>query len=768
MKPIYSHLAKTLNLSLSQVEEGLTSLKHSATPEFIARYRSQEAKALTEQQLQQLAVQHAKLEKLATRKSVIETTLRHLEKLNPSLHEKIASCTDPVALEQLYAPFKPCIATSKLTQDQHRAVIEWRDKLNLGEFASHEALQEAWHQSDFSTPQAAEAALIQVLLEQATDLADWILNTRDLMLASGEIHTTFIGQNLKSQAKYRDFDAHQEPMAQLEPCRTLTILAGRREAALQLNIKLPAETILTLKQALAQQLVPHAIAGIQSWVQAMIEQLWSQTYAPHIHQLCYQSIKQTAEANILEDLKIQTHHKLLAKAYPEANVLGVYPGLKTGVKLAVINSKHELKHHAIIHPHAPQNAWQKGKRTLKQLITMGKINLIATCQNEGAYETYQFLKEVIQELPETDIEIKMVSNIGLSGLAHQSEVQQEWAHLDVHLRCAGLLAKRVRQPLTEWFRVSPKMMADNPYLAELNPVQTEQMFNEIIQHAVHRQNHDLNQISVTCLQRISGLNAGLAYQILDYKARHGVFKSRQDLLKVPFMTTERFEQCAGFLAVHHGDEPLDTTQVHPESYAAVHKAAKATGLDLKHTLDVGLTEIQKSELALQLQAQGLTTESVTMLIKQLNSQHEQVLPIHESDSASQIIHISDLKPNMMLKGIVSNVATFGAFIDIGLAQKGLIHISEMGERFIDDPRKFIKTGDFVKVKVTEIDMKRERINLSMKLRSQTSSKVQNSQKKSAVQAKSKPERSTKPLTKHNLKNEAMASAFADAFAKFKN
>ncbi|MGL5486698.1 MAG: helix-hairpin-helix domain-containing protein, partial [Shewanella sp.] len=586
----------------------------------------------------------------------------------------------------------------------------------------------------------------------------------------------------KEGAKFRDYFEHNEPLAKVPSHRALAMLRGRNEGFLSLSMNADpgaeagqgsyCEVIIS--EHLGLKLTD---SSVDQWLKTVVTATWRIKIALQMETEFISQMRERAEAEAINVFARNLGDLLMAAPAGAKATMGLDPGLRTGVKVAIVDNTGKLVAHTTIFPHAPQNLWDKSIRTLANLVQMHKVELIAIGNGTASRETDKLAAELIASLKDSQPQLTkvMVSEAGASVYSASELAALEFPELDVSIRGAVSIARRLQDPLAELVKIEPKSIGVGQYQHDVSQSQLSSSLEAVVEDCVNGVGVDLNMASVPLLSQVAGLNKTLAKNVVDYRDANGAFKNRKELLKVPRLGPKAFEQAAGFLRIRHGDNPLDMSAVHPEAYSLVETIAKTKQVDVASL-------IGNSELLRSIKPQEFTTPefglpTVTDILSELDKPGRN--PRGEFKTAKfkdGVEELKDLKPEMILEGVVTNVTNFGAFVDIGVHQDGLVHISSLTDKFITDPHTVVKAGDVVKVKVMEVDVERRRIGLSMRLdeaidqsKTQTRTPAQGKHQanKPNQQHKSAQHKSGRPAPKSAPVNAAMGNAFADAFAKLK-
>lgn len=506
------------------------------------------------------------------------------------------------------------------------------------------------------------------------------------------------------------------------------------------------------------------------WLKTVVTGTWRIKVALQMETEFISRLREQAEDDAIKVFARNLHDLLMAAPAGSKATMGLDPGLRTGVKVAVVNDTGKLVAHSTIFPHEPQNQWDKSLRTLANLVSMHKVELIAVGNGTASRETDKLAAELIAAVKEHHPTLTkvMVSEAGASVYSASELAANEFPDLDVSIRGAVSIARRLQDPLAELVKIEPKSIGVGQYQHDVSQSQLSQSLEAVVEDCVNSVGVDVNMASVPLLSQVSGLNKTLAKNLVDYRDEHGQFKSRKELLKVPRLGPKAFEQAAGFLRIREGDNPLDASAVHPEAYSLVETIAQTREVPLANL--IGNTELIRTLKAGDFVTDAFGLPTVTDILKELDKPGRD--PRGEFKTAhfkEGVTEVRDLKPEMILEGVVTNVTNFGAFVDVGVHQDGLVHISSLSDKFVSDPHTVVKAGDVVKVKVMEVDVERKRIGLSMRL-DEKPQPAQAAKGKGAPAARTAQAKGGKPQSKPQKPqaiNAAMGNAFADAFAKMK-
>lgn len=778
MQTIAQIIAQELNVQEHQVTATIDLLDNGATVPFVARYRKEATGGLDDTQLRSLHTRLGYLRELNDRRQVILSSIQTQGKLTPELQREIEGADSKTRLEDLYLPFKPKrrtkgqIAIEAGLEPLVEAVLADRN-------ADIEALAAGYLnlEAGFADTKAVLEGARYILMERYAEDAELLRKIREHLSQNSVLESRVIPGKEKEGAKFRDYFEHNEPLAKVPSHRALAMLRGRNEGFLSLSMN--ADPTAEAGQGSYCEVIISEHLGLKlgessvdQWLKTVVTATWRIKIALQMETEFISQMRERAEAEAIKVFARNLGDLLMAAPAGAKATMGLDPGLRTGVKVAVVDNTGKLVAHTTIFPHAPQNLWDKSIRTLANLVQMHKVELIAIGNGTASRETDKLAGELIASLKDSQPQLTkvMVSEAGASVYSASELAALEFPELDVSIRGAVSIARRLQDPLAELVKIEPKSIGVGQYQHDVSQSQLSSSLEAVVEDCVNGVGVDLNMASVPLLSQVAGLNKTLAKNVVDYRDANGAFKNRKDLLKVPRLGPKAFEQAAGFLRIRGGDNPLDMSAVHPEAYALVETIAKTKQVDVASL-------IGNSELLRNIKPQEFTTPefglpTVTDILSELDKPGRD--PRGEFKTAKfkdGVEELKDLKPEMILEGVVTNVTNFGAFVDIGVHQDGLVHISSLTDKFITDPHTVVKAGDVVKVKVMEVDVERRRIGLSMRLdeaidqsKAQTRGPSQGKPQAHKGNAQHKPSR---PAPKAAPVNAAMGNAFADAFAKLK-
>ena len=743
-------LATELAASAAQITAAIDLLDDGATVPFIARYRKEATGGLDDSQLRTLAERLQYLRELEARKETVLNSIAEQGKLTDELRAAIDAADNKTALEDLYLPYKPKRRTKAQIAREH-GLQPLADTLLADQPQDIETLAAAYTNDNVPDAKAALDGARAILMEQFAENAELIGALREKLWAEGELHAQVIEGKEGEGEKYKDYFDHREAIRTMPSHRALAVLRGRNEGVLQLALKYqPDETPATEASAYEQTIAAHYHIGEHKWLRDSVRLAWRAKIYLSLELDALNRLKEAADNDAITVFARNLKDLLLAAPAGRLTTLGLDPGYRNGVKSAVVDDTGKLLDTAIVYLHQENNALA----TLARLIKQHGVKLIAIGNGTASRETDKLAGELIKALPDMELHKIVVSEAGASIYSASELAAKEFPELDVSLRGAVSIARRLQDPLAELVKIDPKSIGVGQYQHDVNQSQLAKSLDAVVEDCVNAVGVDVNTASVPLLARISGLNQTLAQNIVAWRDQHGAFDNRKTLLKVPRLGEKTFEQAAGFLRIHGGSEPLDASAVHPEAYPVVAKmladkklaAAELIG-NREHIRQIKPADYTTAQF-------GLPT--IMDILAELEKPGRDPRGEFQTATFAEGIHeISDLQPGMILEGVVSNVANFGAFVDIGVHQDGLVHISALADKFVQDPREIVKAGDVVKVKVLEVDAARKRIALSMRLNDEPGSDR-------------KPARDNNRQNRPQQRQEKPANtAMAEAFAKLK-
>jgi uncharacterized protein len=794
MLTIAEQIAQELNVNAAQINAAITLLDDGATVPFIARYRKEATQGLDDNHLRHLAQRLTYLRELEERRHVILTSIKQQEKLTIDLEKLITQADNKTRLEDLYLPYKPKRRTKGKVASE-AGIIPLANKLfnNWQLSPSEEAKNFINKSAGFADVKSVLEGASYILAERFSEDANLLAKLRRLLLKQSHLSSKLVKGQDKAAAKFRDYFEHSEKLRTVPSHRMLAMLRGKNEGFLQLHIDVdPGQTAVifnSAEQMISEHLTLRCLspnnkqAGTE-FLTKVVQLTWKAKLGVSLSNELITSLREQAETQAIDVFSNNLTDLLMAAPAGPQVTLGLDPGLRTGCKIAIVDGTGKLLHTATIFPHVPQNHWDKSIRTLLNICRQHNVELIAIGNGTGSRESDKLIAEVIQTLKADESKMQLtkviVSEAGASVYSASEFAANEFPDLDVSLRGAVSIARRLQDPLAELVKIDPKAIGVGQYQHDVSQSQLSKTLDDVVEDCVNAIGVDLNSASAALLTRVSGLNKTMANNIVAFRDDQGRFTNRKQLKKVARLGPKAFEQAAGFLRINDGDNPLDQSALHPESYPVVEKIISQLQLDVHQVLN---NEQQLKSLDIsQLTNDDCGEITIKGIINELSKPNRDPRPTFKAAHFAEGVNtVADLTLGMVLEGVVSNVANFGAFVDIGVHQDGLVHISSITDKFVSDPREVVKAGDIVKVKVLEIDIARKRISLTMRLDEQASvpSKkptqpqgVNNTSTKPTNHSKNKVQQG-KPNNQQNksknkkVENAVMGNAFADAFAKLK-
>lgn len=694
-----------------------------ATVPFIARYRKEATGGLDDTQLRNLEERLVYLRELDERRAVVLASIAEQGKLTPALEADIRAADTKTRLEDLYRPYMP----------------KRRTKAQIARAAGLEPLALALLSEPTQVPETAAAAYVsaekgvadvtaaldgarQILMEIFAEDAALVGRLRDYTWEHGQLASAVVPGKEVEGNKYADYFASTEAIKSIPSHRALALFRGQREGMLQLKLVIDApagdadpNAIRSIGEGMIAQHFHIADQGRSAdrWLLDTARLAWRAKLFVHLELDLKRRRREEAEADAIQVFARNLHDLLLAAPAGPRCTLGLDPGLRTGVKVAVVDRTGKLIDTATIYPHAPRNAWDTSLHQLAELATRHGVDLIAIGNGTASRETERLAIELIKQHAELKLQYVVVSEAGASVYSASELAAKEFPTLDVSLRGAVSIGRRLQDPLAELVKIEPKAIGVGQYQHDVNQVRLARTLGNVVEDCVNAVGVDVNLASAPLLARVAGLNDTLAQNIVDYRNEHGPYLDRAALTKVPRLGPKSFEQAAGFLRIVNGENPLDASAVHPEAYPVVERILATTGRDVRSLL--GDRRLLRALDPQQFTDERFGEPTVRDILGELEKPGRDPRPEFKTAAFKDGVEdIKDLKPGMVLEGVVTNVANFGAFVNIGVHQDGLVHISRLADKFVTDPRTVVKTGDIVKVTVVEVDQARQRISLSMR------------------------------------------------------
>lgn len=765
-------IAGELKARADQVDAAVRLLDEGNTVPFIARYRKEVTGGLDDTQLRLLESRLSYLRELDDRRQSILKSIDEQGKLTPELATAINSTLNKTELEDLYLPYKQ----KRRTRGQ--IAIE----------AGLEALADTLWQDPSQDPEQLAASYVDadkgvadvraaldgaryILMEHFAEDATLLAKVREYLWKNAHVVARVVEGKEEEGAKFRDYFDHHEALSGVPSHRALAMFRGRNEGVLQLSLNADPQFDEAPRESYGETLIAEHLklrlnnAPADSWRKAVVSWTWRIKVLLHLETELMGTIRERAEDEAINVFARNLHDLLMAAPAGMRATMGLDPGLRTGVKVAVVDATGKLVATDTIYPHTGQAA--KAATAVAALCAKHQVELVAIGNGTASRETERFFLDVQKQFPQINAQKVIVSEAGASVYSASELAALEFPDLDVSIRGAVSIARRLQDPLAELVKIDPKSIGVGQYQHDVSQSQLAKKLDAVVEDCVNAVGVDLNTASVALLTRVAGLTRMMAQNIVSWRDENGRFQNRQQLLKVSRLGPKAFEQCAGFLRINHGDNPLDASTVHPEAYPLVERILAAT--------EQALNELMGNPGGLRdLNARDFTDErfglpTVTDIIKELEKPGRDPRPeFKTAQFAEGVETLNDLLPGMVLEGAVTNVTNFGAFVDIGVHQDGLVHISSLSDKFVEDPHQVVKAGDIVKVKVMEVDMQRKRIALTMRLDEQPGESNARGGNRSAGKENARPAANNKGRGKPASApagNSAMGDALAAAFKK---
>ncbi len=713
---IIKKLAQELQIKESQVRAAVQLIDEGNTIPFIARYRKEATGALNDEILRNLHERLTYLRNLEEKKEQVLNSIEEQGKLTKELKEQILAAETLVVVEDLYRPYRPkrrtraTIAKEKGLEPLANLIMLQQTNRSLEE----EAAAFIDEEKEVFTAQDAIEGAKDILAEYISDEADYRMRIRELTMKYGKI--TSAAKDEETESVYEMYYDFEEPVQKLAGHRILALNRGEKEKILTVKVEAPTDRILTyLEKKVIRKDNPYTTPILKE----VIADSYQRLIAPAIEREIRNELTETAEDGAIRVFGKNLEQLLMQPPIAGQVVLGWDPAFRTGCKLAVVDATGKVLDTTVIYPTAPQNKVEESKKILKHLIAKYHITLISVGNGTASRESEQVIVELLKELP-VSVQYVIVNEAGASVYSASKLATEEFPNFDVGQRSAASIARRLQDPLAELVKIDPKSIGVGQYQHDMNQKKLSEALGGVVEDCVNKVGVDLNTASASLLEYISGISKTIAKNIVAYREENGRFETRAQLLKVPKLGPKAYEQCAGFMRIQNGKNPLDSTSVHPESYGAAEKLLEKLGYQKEDILKGNLKGISKKvgnrdALADELEIGTLTLEDILKELEKpaRDPRDEMPKPILRTD----VLEMKDLKEGMVLKGTVRNVIDFGAFVDIGVHQDGLVHISQMSERYIKHPLEVVSVGDVVEVQVMSVDLKKQRIQLTMKINS---------------------------------------------------
>ncbi|HRY14365.1 MAG TPA: Tex family protein [Candidatus Competibacteraceae bacterium] len=766
-------LARELAAQESQIEAAIALLDGGATVPFIARYRKEVTGGLDDTQLRLLEERLGYLRELEERREVVLSSIREQGQLNAELETALLAADTKTRLEDLYLPYKPKRRT-KAHIAREAGLAPLAQGLLTDPAQSPETLATGFVDAERGVPdvKAALDGARQILMEQFAEDAELLTGLREYLWENAVLHSQMMEGKAEEGAKFRDYFDYREALCKIPSHRALALFRGRNEGILQLALEIgeagatgpdPGERRVAARFGIRDEGQPA-----DAWLRETARWAWKVKLLPHLETELKQRLREAAEEEAIRVFASNLRDLLLAAPAGSRATLGLDPGLRTGVKVAVVDATGKLADTATIYPHAPRNQWDASLQVLAELCRQHKIELISIGNGTASRETDRLATDLIQHYPELRLQKLVVSEAGASVYSASELAAREFPDLDVSLRGAVSIARRLQDPLAELVKIEPKAIGVGQYQHDVSQPRLARMLDAVVEDCVNAVGVDVNTASAPLLARVAGLNATLARNIVEFRDANGPFRRREQLLKISRLGDKTFEQAAGFLRILNGDNPLDRSAVHPEAYPLVERILTTSGRGLHQVL--GNAPFLKTLEPARFTDDRFGLPTVRDILAELEKPGRDPRPEFKTAAFRDGVEkLADLQPGMVLEGVVTNVANFGAFVDIGVHQDGLVHISALADRFIKDPREVVKVGQVVKVKVLEVDLKRQRIALTLRLSEPATGaparKTDRVQRPPAGQEQ-RERKLRQPLPKHRQEPaEPRPGALAEAFAR---
>ncbi len=778
---IIEKIAAELGVLPKQVYAAVQLLDEGSTVPFISRYRKEVTGGLDDTQLRTLEERLRYLRELEERRETILASIQEQDKLTPELEADIRTADTKTRLEDLYLPYKPKRRTK--AQIAREAGLE---PLAEALFEQHqlepavEAEKYIDAEKGVADIKAALDGAKQILMERFAEDATLLGQLRGYLWDNGVLVSTVAKGKEAEGEKFADYFEYNEALNKMPSHRALALFRGRNEGVLQLNLLENADaeaapkpgTMGVCEGSIARHFnIAETGQAADSWLLETVRWTWRVKVRTHLEVELLMKVREAAEEEAIKVFSTNLKDLLLAAPAGAKATIGLDPGLRTGVKVAVIDATGKLVEEGAIFPHAPRNQWEESLQVLAVLAKKFDVRLISIGNGTASRETDKLAGDLIKRHPELKLQKIVVSEAGASVYSASELAAKEFPDLDVTIRGAVSIARRLQDPLAELVKIDPKAIGVGQYQHDVSQPQLARSLDAVVEDCVNAVGVDVNTASAPLLARVSGLNQTSAGKIIEYRDDKGAFKNRKELLKVPRLGAKTFEQAAGFLRIMNGDNPLDASSVHPEAYPVVDKIAAKMSKSVPQV--IGNTDFLRKLKPQEFTDDTFGLPTVMDIIKELDKPGRDPRPeFKTAEFKDGVENLKDLQPDMVLEGVVTNVTNFGAFVDIGVHQDGLVHISALSDSFVKDPREVVKAGDVVKVKVLEVDVKRKRVALTMRMTDSSKDYVAPGQRERGApgQGRGRGDRGGKGKPSYQDKppaNNAFGGALAEAFAKAK-
>lgn len=772
--PLSRIIATELQARPEQVDSAIRLLDEGNTVPFIARYRKEVTGGLDDTQLRQLETRLGYLRELEDRRQTILKSIDEQGKLTEQLAGAINATLSKTELEDLYLPYKP----KRRTRGQiaiEAGLEPLADTLWQDPQQQPEQLAERYVDADKGVADVKVAldGARYILMERFAEDAALLAKVRDYLWKNAHLVSKVVEGKEDEGAKFRDYFDHHEPISQVPSHRALAMFRGRNEGVLQLALNADPQFEEAPRESQAELIIINHLnlrlnnAPADAWRKAVVNWTWRIKVLLHLETELMGTVRERAEDEAINVFARNMHDLLMAAPAGMRATMGLDPGLRTGVKVAVVDATGKLVATDTVYPHTGQAA--KAAAIVAALCIKHNVELVAIGNGTASRETERFYLDLQKQFSDVRAQKVIVSEAGASVYSASELAAQEFPDLDVSLRGAVSIARRLQDPLAELVKIDPKSIGVGQYQHDVSQSQLAKKLDSVVEDCVNAVGVDLNTASVPLLTRVAGLTRMMAQNIVNWRDENGRFSNREQLLKVSRLGPKAFEQCAGFLRINHGDNPLDASTVHPEAYPVVQRILAATEQALQDLM--GNASAVRSLKAVDFTDDKFGVPTVTDILKELEKPGRDPRPEFKTATFAEGVEtLNDLQPGMILEGSVTNVTNFGAFVDIGVHQDGLVHISSLADKFVEDPHTVVKAGDIVKVKVMEVDLQRKRIALSMRLDEQPGEGSPRRGGNAPAQTRDNTNRSAggnkaKPRNAAPAGNSAMGDALAAAFGK---
>ncbi len=779
MNPIVSQIAAELGVRPAQVHSAVELLDGGASVPFIARYRKEATDGLDDSQLRELEVRVVYLRELQQRREAVLKSIDEQGKLTPELRAAIGAAATKQLLEDLYLPYKPKRRSKGLIA-REAGIEPLADRLFADPALdpAAEALAFINAEAGFADAPAVLDGVRDILAERWAEDAALVGGLRDWLWAEGRLRAKLVAgkdENAAEVAKFRDYFDFDEALRGVPSHRALAVFRARALDIVELRLAAPDEaaaaapvapsTVSAAEGRIALHLGwRHAARPADELLRKAIAWTWKVKLSSSLERDLFARLREQAEEVAIKVFGHNLRDLLLAAPAGRRAVMGLDPGIRTGVKVAVVSDTGKVLETTTVYPHEPRRDWDGALHTLGRLVAAHGVELVAIGNGTASRETdalaADLMRRVSAAAPEHELQKMVVSEAGASVYSASEFASKELPELDVSLRGAVSIARRLQDPLAELVKIEPKSIGVGQYQHDLNPTELARRLDAVVEDCVNAVGVDLNTASAPLLARVSGLSPAVAANIVRWRDANGAFRSRTQLLDVAGLGPKTFEQAAGFLRIRDGDNPLDMTGVHPETYALVQRLLDAAARPIERLM--GASDVLKTLRPEAFADERFGVITVKDILAELDKPGRDPRPDFQVARFNEGVHeLQDLKPGMLLEGTVSNVAAFGAFVDLGVHQDGLVHVSQLAHRFVADAREVVKTGDIVKVRVLEVDLGRKRIALTLKLDAKPAAKAGDNGFRPAARSERAP-RAGAPAASNG------GSAMAEAFARLRS